>query len=473
MKKFVILLLIISMVIPTIGCVEFRSTYIIDKDGNKLEPTVDNLIYAFEKGGLVHLPSGTINVDKYVNITNVDNLEVIGYGPEYTHLYFPDHYTYEGLGTNPGQPSTVTKGLKRIFFDNCSNLKLQGFKMTGAAKVDLIVDHGYHFEDLLIENIDRPYIHNNEPGGKPQVIWMVIPKERTIAENFYFKDVRISHTTTSSIFMACEIPYQTYKNVVFEDCSLRYIGTEVNGYPLVNNWSAGFHFPETMSYRMDGIQNPNKDCFGKDFRFENCIAEYCWESGFHSEFACTQQGTVEVINCKANYNGQKDVYYDKQISYFGAGFFNFEGVATLTNCEAIGNSKHGIQITGDVHINNAICNNNGISGIHAYGWTETEKSELDIHNVVCNNNGEFGMWLRYYKDGGVVEGCTTNSNNIGLFFYRITNGNLIGNTIKNNDIGINEGDISVNNNIHDNSLCNTYNYISDSTTTIYINNEEC
>jgi len=470
-KKWLILIPVIIIAgvllyIQITGCFS-----IIDKDGIHYEPTVDNLIIALNKGGEVKLPIGDIEINKYVNVTNIDGLKMIGYGPDLTSFSFPDHRTWLGPGGNYGQPSTVTKGLKRFFFDNCTDVTLQGFKVTGAGKIDFHAKNNYVLRDITMEYIDRPYIHHREPGGRAGSITFILPMGRMLCENILFKNIHISHTTVSSICLFGMSPYSKYRNVTYSDCSLRHIGETLNGinHIEVNNWSAGFHFPELLC-----CEEP-KTMYAEDFLFENCIAEYCWEAGFHSEGICKHLGSVDFVNCESNYNGQKDTYYGKKLSYHGSGFFCVKENDHLVNCRAKGNSHHGIEAYASVDIEDCVCENNDYSGVYAYGWQPEGDSTIHIKNTICRNNGEYGFRLRYYYAGGEVERCEATDNNLsGIFFHRMFGVDLIDNDIVGNQIGIEEGDASDNNFIARNYLCNTgQNLIIVGPNTVSEGNVEC
>ncbi|WFN35341.1 right-handed parallel beta-helix repeat-containing protein [Methanogenium sp. S4BF] len=127
--------------------------------------------------------------------------------------------------------------------------------------------------------------------------------------------------------------YNLIKNVRYTNCHAINCGR----YDQFNPWVTGFDFAELND--MDNL------------RVTGCIAEGCWESGFHFEYDPIVTDAI-LTDCIARNNGQKP-FPTMNTQEFLAGFYVGRGDVTFRNCQAEGNSFAGFYVDdgSDVKIN--------------------------------------------------------------------------------------------------------------------------
>ena len=173
--------------------------------------------------------------------------------------------------------------------------------------------------------------------------------------------------------------YKLIRNVRYTDCQAINCGRYDQFYP----WVTGFDFAELND--MDNL------------RVTGCIAEGCWESGFHFEYDSIVTDAV-LTDCIAKNNGQKP-FPNSNSQEFLAGYYVGRGNVTLVDCQAEGNSFAGFYAddASDVKMYGCTDKNTAIgrsdfsiykpaSFVMSYSWTAPFVME-DCSSINSNGRG--------------------------------------------------------------------------------------
>lgn len=176
--------------------------------------------------------------------------------------------------------------------------------------------------------------------------------------------------------------YTVIRNIRYTDCQAINCGR----YEQFNPWITGFLITE-----LNGVEN---------VRLTGCVAEGCWESGFHFDWNYASCTDVVLTDCIARNNGQKP-YPSVETKEFLSGFFVGKGEVTFVNCHAEGNSFAGFFA------------DNANDGVGLYGCTDKNtaigKSDFSIKKPAS-------FYIVYSDNPVVMKDCSsTNSNGRGLY----------------------------------------------------------
>ena len=179
--------------------------------------------------------------------------------------------------------------------------------------------------------------------------------------------------------------YNLIRNVRYTDCQAINCGR----YDQFNPWVTGFDFAELND--MDNL------------RVTGCIAEGCWESGFHFEWDPTTTDAI-LTDCIARNNGQKP-FPANNTQEFLAGFYVGRGDVTFRDCRAEGNSFAGFYVDDG-------------SGVKMNGCTDVNtaigESDFSVYKPAS-------FYIIYSTTPVVMEDCaSTGSNGRGLFMGTVT-----------------------------------------------------
>ena len=315
---------------------------IYDNLGRIWEPTGENLVIAFnslQKNAELWIPSGKFYVNKNLCISN-DGIKIHGHGDD-TIIVF----------------SNGAKIISSLYADSSSdtkrwsiglnNIQLDNFKFTGDGHLELVLGN-----NTLVKNVKAENIYCKKPGAFRFILPNKVPKVyglKVIGCSCYkvWWHGFVINSPLSGTY--------TIEDVLFEDCAVRYAGFEYEGRGPRNdmngNWSVGFDFAENYQESKLTI---------KDVIVRNCIAEYCWESGFHMENDPIKINVL-IENCKSNYNGQKRNYINTTgETAYCSGFLSRSSGVIIKNCQANYNTKYGYYISDSTTLINCIGNNNWI-----------------------------------------------------------------------------------------------------------------
>jgi hypothetical protein len=265
--------------------------------GTLLQKIINSL--SAEGGGVIHLEAGTY--------TNVDPLDA-------SLVYLKPNIVLWGSG----QKSTILNNID--FRIGVPNVTIRDMGFTGPY-------HGTYLIEIYASatNITLERLHAQSIRGAWGV-FVINPYDGVTIDGVKFIDLSVRDCDGYAISInGVSVDGGTARNIEWIRCKVYEAGL----LPTRKcDWIVGFDFPELA--RVENLY------------IKDCLAEYCWESGFHSEYAPTKVKVV-VENCVSNYNGQKP--FPEGGWMWGYGFLVSKGI-TLINPQGIGNyggliSNHG------------------------------------------------------------------------------------------------------------------------------------
>ena len=180
--------------------------------------------------------------------------------------------------------------------------------------------------------------------------------------------------------------YTLIRNIRYTDCQAINCGR----YEQFNPWITGFLITE-----LNGVDN---------VRLTRCVAEGCWESGFHFDWNYANCTDVVLTDCIARNNGQKP-YPVVDTQEFLSGFYVGKGEVTFVNCHTEGNSFAGF-FAEDAN-----------EGVELYDCTDKNtaigKSDFSIQKPAS-------FYIVYSDNPVVMKDCSsTNSFGQGLYMGHV------------------------------------------------------
>lgn len=243
---------------------------------------------ALPNGGSVELMDGTYNTGAFIDVPS--NVSLLGQGTESTIINFSadDH----------------------IQIVNDSNVELGHFKITGLGG-----NAGHITVQPQTADMDNIYIHDivmTAHNGNFAGIW-IYPYVAYTASNVIIQRCKFYDQDGTAVMMQATTPAGQFENIWIDTCYFYrcgYAATRFNDFVIGTSIEIGI--------------------FSNIF-YTNCLAEECWESGFHQEIGPVKVG-IHYANCMGLNNGQ-----DPTPSY-GAAFTVTNGETSLVNCTGIGNA---------------------------------------------------------------------------------------------------------------------------------------
>jgi PKD repeat protein len=256
--------------------------------------------------------------------------------PEYGGIYPTAHSTFRGQGEDKTflefttfrssvrlENRPVTNGGEYI---TCSD-----FTITGTGHLSIYSSH-HTIRNVTVYDVDNMF----------QTSFFIYAYNKVI-EDIEFVNCKAIDCDRYGFANWGDGTVRKVKNIRYINCQAINCGRydQFDGYgdgrSPADSWDPGFSVSETAE--------------AEDVLLMNCVAEGCWEAGFHTEYSATKPITnLRYVNCISRDNGQKEkAGYDH--CYWGAGFVAFPGV-TIENCTSEDNkygyysSLGGCTITG-------------------------------------------------------------------------------------------------------------------------------
>jgi hypothetical protein len=381
-----------------------KASYVCDGTDDEVEVNKAIAQAAATGAGTVYLTAGTFECAGWIALQSLVTLMGAGQqgaesggAPRGTTLHMPNPTT--GVLLSDGGDNSRTQ------------MKATDFMLTGQGRVLCTADR------CILQNITCYKLGNDSPEAAAFVLGAKtaggsLPKVLQNVDVLNCKAIdcdRWGFVGTGSDLVDTSAPADgTLKNVRLVNCQAINCG-RYHHYKEDEGsvgWDVGFSLTETAH--------------GDNIYFENCLAEGCWESGFHHEFYPNKTNIV-YKNCVSRNNGQKvktnsEGFLQGQ-AYWCAGFIVCNGV-TLDGCVSESNWNGFFAVDGGFSILN--CEDRGSTRAGVILGSEPVSRPCTIRNVkVLGSNwgdpsglygGGGGLWLlKAFTVALTLEGLTIDS----------------------------------------------------------------
>lgn len=314
-----------------------ENNYIRTSTGLRLLPTQENLQIAIidvgkADGGDIWLSGGDINIkDENLLIYN-DSIKIHGAGfPFRTTLKFDNCILTNFNCVYP---------YDELPFEILDNCVFENFDFTGiGGGIYLHLGDNNRLEDIIA----------HDTGGFTGAMCFIVDGGTTMS-NLKVYNCHCRNTWGSGFNIMGFYPGDsTVVNPHFKDCTAKWCGNNsLNwGYHQDTNWSAGFCFCE-QHWTQPKYDPENYRLYLHDLLVENCLAEYCWESGFHFEWI-PRKYNCTFKDCISRNNGRKawahPEWVEKNMEVYSSGWLGTMD-CTFINCEAHNNGRDGFLCSG-------------------------------------------------------------------------------------------------------------------------------